>query len=126
MQPVSLFTLAAHQARWLSVRQTAVANNIANINTPGYHAVDVEPFEKVLDGTRVSMQATNPVHLASGATADDFALKEQQDKIAILPSDNTVVLENELVKAGEVRKAFEINTAIVKTFHRMMMMTTRS
>lgn len=126
MQPVSLFTLASHQARWLSVRQAAVADNIANVNTPGYHAVDVEPFNKVLDGTRVSMQSTNPVHLASGATSDNFELKEQQDKIAILPSDNTVVLESELVKAGEVKKAFELNTAIVKAFHRMFMMTTRS
>jgi flagellar basal-body rod protein FlgB len=125
MQPVSLFTLASHQARWLSVRQAAVADNIANVNTPGYHAVDVEPFEKVLDGTRVAMQSTNNVHLTAGGMGGDFELKEQNDKIAVLPSDNTVVLENELVRAGEVKRAFELNTAIVKAFHRMIMMTTR-
>ena len=34
-----------------------------------------------------------------------------------MPSKNTVVLENELMKAGEVRRAFELNTAIVKAFH---------
>jgi flagellar basal-body rod protein FlgB len=30
------------------------------------------------------------------------------------------------VRAGEVKRAFELNTAIVKAFHRMIMMTTRS
>jgi flagellar basal-body rod protein FlgB len=35
MQPVSLFDLASQQARWLSVRQSAVAGNVANINTHG-------------------------------------------------------------------------------------------
>ena len=43
-----------------------------------------------------------------------------------MPSKNTVVLENELMKAGEVRRAFELNTAIVKAFHRMMMMSVKS
>lgn len=36
MQPVNLFDLATQQAKWLSVRQTTVASNVANINTPGY------------------------------------------------------------------------------------------
>ena len=30
------------------------------------------------------------------------------------------------MQGGEVRRAFELNTAIVKSFHRMMMMNTRS
>jgi flagellar basal-body rod protein FlgB len=38
-----------------------------------------------------------------------------------MPSKNTVVLENEMMKAGEVRRAFELNTAIVTAFHSMMM-----
>lgn len=43
----------------------------------------------------------------------------------MLPSGNSVVLEQELVKDGEIRRSFELNTAIVRAFHRMMMMTTR-
>ena len=48
MEPVNLFDLATQQARWLSVRQTAIAGNIANANTPGYARHDVEPFERYL------------------------------------------------------------------------------
>ena len=64
MEPVNLFDLAAQQSRWLAVRQSAVAGNIANVNTPGYGAVDVEPFEKVLDNTGVAMAATQAGHLS--------------------------------------------------------------
>lgn len=126
MQPVNLFDLAAQQARWLSVRQTAVAGNIANINTPGYKAVEVEPFESVLDNTTVAIRKTDPDHITTGSTRGFQALTRQDTDPALMPSENTVVLETELVKAGEVRRSFELNTAIVKAFHRMFMMTARS
>ena len=126
MQPVNLFDLASQQARWLSVRQTAVSSNIANANTPGYGAVDVEPFEAVLDKTRVAMRATHPQHISTGVTDGAFAVKQINDSVPVMPSGNTVVLETELMKSGEVRRTFEMNTAIVKSFHRMLMMTTRS
>ncbi|MDN2566604.1 flagellar basal body rod protein FlgB [Aquibium sp. A9E412] len=124
MQPVSLFSLATQQAQWLSVRQSTVASNVANINTPGYRALEVEPFEQVLDNTRVAMRTTHPDHLPVAATRDGFTVSEQERPDA-MPSDNTVKLEDELVKAGEVRRAFELNTAIVAAFHRMKMMASR-
>ena len=63
---VNLFELAAKQSQWLSVRQSAIAGNIANANTPGFRALEVEPFEKVLDGTRVGLRATQAAHLSGG------------------------------------------------------------
>ncbi|TJX68637.1 MAG: flagellar basal body rod protein FlgB, partial [Mesorhizobium sp.] len=53
-------------------------------------------------------------------------IKPQEDDGVILPSKNTVVLEDQLLKAGEVRRSFELNTAIVKAFHSMMMMAVKS
>lgn len=126
MEPVSLFDLAAKQAQWLSVRQSAIAGNIANANTPGYTANDVEPFEKVLDRTTVSLQTTEAGHLGSAATNAGFTIKPQEDDGVVMPSKNTVVLEDQLLKAGEVRRSFELNTAIVKAFHSMMMMAVKS
>jgi flagellar basal-body rod protein FlgB len=126
MEPVSLFDLAAKQAQWLSVRQSAIAGNIANANTPGYTANDVEPFEKVLDRTAVSLQTTEVGHLGSAATNAGFTIKPQEDDGVVLPSKNSVVLEDQLLKAGEVRRSFELNTAIVKAFHSMMMMAVKS
>lgn len=126
MEPVSLFDLAAKQAQWLAVRQSAVAGNIANANTPGYTANDVEPFEKVLDRAAVSLQATQAGHLGNAATNAGFTIKPQENDGVVMPSKNSVVLEDQLLKAGEVRRSFELNTAIVKAFHMMMMMAVKS
>jgi len=125
MEPVNLFDVATQQSRWLAVRQAAVAGNVANVNTPGYVAVDVEPFEKVLDKTGVTMAATHAGHLTGRATEAGFAIREERGP-SLLPSGNSVVLENELLKAGEIGRQFELNTAIVKAFHRMLMLTSKS
>lgn len=122
--PVNLFDLASRQARWLAARQAAVAGNIANANTPGFVAKDVAPFADVLKGMKpaqVSMAATSSGHWQ----ADRIAFEDQDPATAVLPSGNTVVLADEMVKAGEVRRAFEVNTAVVKAFHRMLMMSAK-
>jgi len=125
MQPVNLFELATQQARWLSVRQSAVSNNVANANTPGYAAVDVEPFEALLDKHRVSMQATHPLHVSTGSTPDKITYRQVEQSTPLMPSGNTVTLETELMKAGEIRRGMEMNTAIVSSFHRMLTLVTR-
>jgi flagellar basal-body rod protein FlgB len=120
---VNLFELAAKQSQWLSVRQSAIAANIANANTFGFRALEVEPFEKVLDGTQVGMRATQAAHLSAGA--DAVAVRQRDDGGSMLLSQNSVVIENELMNAGEVRRAFELNTAIVRAFNRMTLLVTK-
>lgn len=125
MQAVNLFDIAAQQAKWLAVRQSAVSSNIANANTPGFRASDIEPFESLVSGTAVKMAATHPGHIGAGASEASFSLKEIEPEGALLPSQNTVELESELIKAGEVRRAFELNTGLVKAFHRMLLMASQ-
>jgi flagellar basal-body rod protein FlgB len=125
MQPVNLFDLASQQARWLAVRQTAVSSNIANANTPGYAALDVVPFEAVLDQSAVAMRATHARHLGAADSGGGYSVRQTNDSVPVMPSGNTVTLETELMKSGEVRRGLEMNTAVVKAFHRMLMMTTR-
>lgn len=129
MEPVNLFDLAAQQARWLAVRQATVAGNVANANTPGYLAADVEPFDKVLDRTGVTLASTQASHVgAAGSSSGDagsFGVR-QPDGFAVRTGEDKVVLEQELMKTGEIRRAFELNTAVVKAFHRMIMLSTRS
>lgn len=125
MQAVNLFDIAAQQAKWLAVRQSAVSSNIANANTPGFRASDVEPFESLVSGTAVKMAATHPGHIGAGTSQASFSLKQIEPESAALPSQNTVELEKELIKSGEVRRAFELNTGLVKAFHRMLLMASQ-
>ena len=43
------------------------------------------------------------------------------DKCHVAPSGNSVSLEQELIKAGEVNRDYALNTSIVRSFHRMLM-----
>ena len=68
--PIYVFDLAAQHARWATVRQAVVTGNIANANTAGYTARDVEPFSAVLDSEAtgsVAMAETNPGHISATA-----------------------------------------------------------
>lgn len=124
MQTLPLFDLASRQAHWLAARQSAVASNVANVNTPGYFSVDVAPFKEVLDGRAASLNATNAKHFQmDGSVAAISGLRSSSETF---PTGATVDIESELMKEGEVHKAFELNTAIVKSFHRMIMSAVRS
>jgi flagellar basal-body rod protein FlgB len=63
MEPVFLTKLVSHNNDWLSVRQATIAENIANANTPGFGARDVEPFVSVISKTQLAMTATHGSHL---------------------------------------------------------------
>ncbi|MGN6550213.1 MAG: flagellar basal body rod protein FlgB [Pararhizobium sp.] len=122
MQPIQLFHLAAKQAHWLSVRQDVVAGNVANVNTPGYRAMDVEPFADVLAKEQTAMAATNPAHF--GGVGSDGTVKVENvadDTVEIKPSGNSVTLAEELIKTGDIRREFQLNVNVVRAFQGMMM-----
>lgn len=121
MSPVSLFNVVSQHNRWLSARQAAIAGNVANVNTTGYKAVDVEPFEMAMAEARLAMKATNPAHMVP-ATADVPPVRVQDDHTwDTKHSGNSVSLEQELIKAGDVNRAYRLNTSVAKAFHRMIL-----
>ena len=127
MQPIQIFDLASKQARWLSVRETAVATNIANANTPSYRAQDVKPFATLLDekNAPLTMAATNPMHFVEVNGKDPVVQTEATDDPVIMPSGNNVGLATELMKSGEIKRDHDLNTGLVKAFNSMMMLTVR-
>ena len=125
MDSVNLFELASQQAKWATVRQRVVANNIANANTSGFTPSDVAPFKEVLSKTAGGLNVTHANHIGNGNGRGEFNVTEKEVS-PLAPSDQRVSVEDELIAAGEIRRAYELNTAIIKSFHRMILMTTRS
>lgn len=121
MEPVHLFDLASQRTKWLSWRQITVAENIANANTPGYKTADVPPFEAVYNGTILAMTATNPLHIGVDPLALDAVSVKDGPAWEVTHSGNSVSLEQELLKAGEVTTAYSLNRGVVKAFNQMMM-----
>lgn len=121
MEPLFLFGLASRHAQWATVRQAAISGNVANANTPGFKAVDVEPFAAVLDKTRLSMSQTSASHMAPPTATASAAKARAGEGWEMSVSGNSVSLEEQMLKADEVNRAFSLNTSIVRSFHRMLL-----
>lgn len=125
LDQVYLFGLASRRAEWLSNRQTVVSENIANVNTPGFKAKDIKPFSDVMETTRLAMAGDNSLHLsdASGRAADIDEATE--NSWGTVHSGNSVSLEQEMLKGGEIQRDFSLDTSVVKAFHRFLLTATK-
>lgn len=125
MDAINFFSIASQQNRWLSVRQSVLAQNIANVNTPGFKALDVQPFDAVLNSTGIEMRKTQETHLSPVSGAGSDADTEEAAKWQVVHSGNSVSLEEQMLKTGEVAGAYARNTSVMKTFHRMLLAASR-
>lgn len=126
MDAIQLFELAARQARYLSVSQGVIADNVSNANSPGFRARAVQPFADVLQHTGLTLASTNPSHLSVPAAESEAAASVRDDvPWETSASGNTVSLEQEMIKAGEVNRSYSLNTQIVKAFHGMLLSSVR-
>lgn len=122
---MQLFNLVSRHNHWLAVRQTAVAGNIANANTAGFRAQDVQPFEMAVQQASLAMAATQPGHMASGPPNAPATELRREEPWEVSHSGNNVSLEQELLKAGEVNRAFRLNAGVAKAFHRMILASSK-
>jgi flagellar basal-body rod protein FlgB len=118
---VYLFQLATQRTQWLSARQSLIANNVANANTPNFKATDMQPFASVLDTAKISMATTDPGHMSPSAIDYSPSRPEESDAANATLSGNSVNLEDEMIKLGDVSRDYSAATGIKKTFHQMMM-----
>jgi flagellar basal-body rod protein FlgB len=124
--PLYLFELASSQARYLELRQSTIATNVANANTPGFKARDVEPFNKVLDSTPVRLATTSPSHLQLSPAESDTRATAKKDSWDVVHSGNSVSLEQEMIKGSDVSRDYSMNSAIVRSFHRMLLSSAKT
>jgi flagellar basal-body rod protein FlgB len=125
MDDLALFSIASDRNRWLATRSAALADNIANADTPNFKAKDVPSFEAALSSANVAMLRTNGNHLAPtqfGARAFETVARPGE-----VPkhSGNTVSLETELANLGETRSQHSMVSGVISAFHRMLLSSVR-
>ncbi len=123
MDSIFLLTLASRKSAYLAARQATLAGNVANVNTPGYKAKDLVKFNDVLSQTQLQLASTDPKHLplASIGEAGGAAENEQDGGFEVTESGNSVGMEQQMMKTGEVNREYALTTNIVKSFHAMLM-----
>lgn len=126
MEPVYLFNLIDQQRSWLSTRQAVVAQNISNADTPGYRALDVAPFTRVLERSALELTGDSPLHMHPSQAESFTTTTKPIDGWETTHSGNSVSPELEMIKSGEIRGAYSLDTNILRAFHGMWLSATRS
>jgi len=113
-----LFETMRQRMSFLSARQSVLAENVANANTPGYKARDVEApdfaaMAKGADGVG-ALTVTNPMHISSAGTpAGNFRTRIMPDSEST-PNGNSVVLEDQMMKVSSTQMDYATVTQLYR------------
>ena len=122
----NVLDLAARQSSWLLSRQNLVAQNVANANTPGYKTSDLTPFEASLEMASLQLTTTSPMHISIPQSEFQIAPEETTtEKSDTFLAGNNVSLESEMMKGGEINRAYSLNTAVAKAFNGMVVQSAK-
>lgn len=114
-EKLEIFQMAQAMASHASLRQNAINQNIANADTPGYRARDVDTFAASYQAeTATPLRATRAGHLNAGHSMR-AELQERADPDEMSPDGNTVSLEDEMVRSVEVKRQHDLALGIYKS-----------
>ncbi len=94
----------------LSERRNATADNIANIDTPGYvrQEVDFESeLRRAFGSSQNQMTATNPMHYTSGSSSSGMGLQQTQALESSRADGNDVDIDQEMVSLAETQLQYQ-------------------
>ena len=128
---IPLLQMMKLRLQWLGERQQVLAQNVANANTPGYVAKDLKDLDfgslvKQQSGT-LQPVATEPGHIGTpvagahlaGVDAAHAAVMdvrgggiERAPDFETTPSGNSVVLEQQMMKAAQTQMDYQAVTSL--------------
>ncbi len=104
-----IFGLLAKRMDWLGQRQSVIADNIANADTPEFTPSDLKagPFRRMLlrqGSASVRPAATHSGHIRTSTAGNgDAKVGESRNRYETSPSGNSVVLEEQLIKMSQTQ-----------------------
>jgi flagellar basal-body rod protein FlgB len=131
LNSIPLFSVLTKRMSWLSKRQSVLAQNVANADTPGYRPRDLEkPDFQSLARTaanRTALKATRVGHFTGEGVqmrGDGAGTTEPPVHEASI-TGNAVVLEEEMMKVGKTRMEYDLATTIYRRHIAMLRMAIR-
>ncbi|MCL4675577.1 MAG: FlgB family protein [Pararhodobacter sp.] len=104
-ESLDILRMAQSFATHAATRQQAIAQNIANADTPGFRAQDVLPFVEYWRATRTTGGAPDPATL----------IQPDADPVSVSPDGNTVSIEDQMMRAVTARQQHEMALGIYST-----------
>jgi len=115
---IGILQMSQNLAVYTSSRQSVIAQNIANADTPGYKAQDMASFADSFREAANMRESSQPVragHIAFGAEGARGEIVESSAFGAESPNGNTVSLEDQLVRAADVKAQHDLALGIYTT-----------
>ncbi|MDB6176667.1 FlgB family protein [Paracoccus sp. Z330] len=115
-EKIEMMRMARAMGQHVAQRQTVVARNIANADTPGFRAQDLKPFEETYrQGTQLpELRRTAPQHFAE-PTWSPVSQEIDSATAELSPNGNSVSLEQEMLKAAELKRAHDMSLGIYQS-----------
>ncbi|MFT6451046.1 MAG: flagellar basal-body rod protein FlgB [Halocynthiibacter sp.] len=116
LDKLEIFAMARGLISHANARQSAIAQNVANADTPGYRARDVASFADTYRGEAGNaMRATRAGHTTHNDGATGLDLRQIDAPGPSSPNGNTVALETEMMKSSQVRAEHDRALAIYRS-----------
>lgn len=111
MDPASsnVFAVAEKRLAWIGQRQSVLAQNVANANTPGYAARDIKPFSDFVADQASASEGLTLVSTGAGSSQD-------RATTGVSLNGNSVVLDEQLEKIAETDNAHQLATNLYKKY----------
>lgn len=122
---IPLLQALTSKMHWHQSRQSILAENVANAETPGYKARDLKAYsfaDHLADASSAELVAdlTNPGHIAvSSGDGDGFAAVRAGD-FEVTPEGNAVTLEDEMMKISANQMDYQAITTLYTRSLRMI------
>ena len=113
---IGLFDLAAKRLAWAAQRQNVLASNVANANTPGFRARDIESFAAILSGNGAVAPAQTQLGHMPGTVPTGLASIAKDAPKGRALDGNSVALDQQLTKVADTETTQTLVTTIWKKY----------
>lgn len=119
---LSVLSLARQNMRYLTEKERVIATNLANANTPGYLAQDVEKptFSDEISKT-LTLKTTNPLHMRGiGAASFTNKVYTPAPTTPLTMDGNGVIVEDQLNQASKASGEYNRMITIYNKYRGMI------
>jgi flagellar basal-body rod protein FlgB len=121
---ITLFQAMKKRVAWLNQRQEVLAQNIANADTPGARARELEPFsfERLIrrEEVQLNMASTSGDHMGGRRKrVRDYSTEETRKPYETAPTGNAIVIEEQMMKLNETGIQHKLMTELYKKHLKM-------
>ena len=113
-----LIALLTQKMSSLNQKQAVLAENVANVDTPGYKQLQIAPFSfgDAMRQANIGMQVTDPRHIVPASMAGVNAKTSVSKDTEVSASGNSVDMEHQMMEISKTSIDYQTVTSL---YHKM-------